>query len=325
MGKHNLAIEKYQEALKIKPDFGSDFKIGYCYALTENYLEALRRTDQFISLAPSNGTKALGYLLKGFYYQILGRSEHAFKEWDVAEGLLRSVQDNYSINIVKRSRVWSYYESGKMELFQKYAKERVDHRIKNKISSEALNTAYEKYYAGFYDLGQNRLEAIPPRLAEIESLFPKAADKQEAAFMQECYHHLASEMLLAQGKIDEALEEYKKISRQEISFANVAFILTAASLNLPFRDDFVARAMVAKGEKDKAIAEYERILQPLNTNNHLAHPLARFRLARLYEEKGLRKEASEQYQRVVGIWKDADPAFEEVQIARRRLIALQAH
>ncbi|MBN2408095.1 MAG: protein kinase, partial [Candidatus Aminicenantes bacterium] len=52
-GKYDRAVEKYKDALKVKPDFGAEFRIGYCYAVQENYAEALNWTDRFISITPS--------------------------------------------------------------------------------------------------------------------------------------------------------------------------------------------------------------------------------------------------------------------------------
>ena len=56
----------------------------------------------------------------------------------------------------------------------------------------------------------------------------------------------------------------------------------------------------------------------------LIHPLSRFRLAKLYEQKGLRPKALEQYEKLALIWKDADPGFPEAQEVRQRLAALKA-
>jgi tetratricopeptide (TPR) repeat protein len=319
MGKYDQASEKYQAALEIKPDIGSDFRISYCYAIQEEYADALRWTDHYISATPSNGEKARGYLLKGFYYHILGRLSEAFKEWDASEALLRSVQDEYNINIIKRSRLWTHYDWGQVDLFWRAAKDRVEHRRKNQLDSEALNTSYLKYYEGFYDLKTRGSQAARIRLAEIKTILSGALTERETRFMNQAYYHLSSEILLAEGRLEEALSDFEKMPRQALDFVNINSL---TYINVPFGDDFKARVLVAKGDIDAAIAEYKRILLPENTERHLVHPFARYRLARLLEQKGRAAEARQEYQKVAAVWADADPELEPVKDVRARLAAL---
>jgi tetratricopeptide (TPR) repeat protein len=48
LGKLDKAIAKCKEALEVKPDFGSELKIAYIYALKENYSETMKWLDHFI-------------------------------------------------------------------------------------------------------------------------------------------------------------------------------------------------------------------------------------------------------------------------------------
>jgi len=60
MGKLDESIEKFKEALEVKPDFASAWKISYIYALKEDYVKALKWVDQYISTAPSVPWQSLG-------------------------------------------------------------------------------------------------------------------------------------------------------------------------------------------------------------------------------------------------------------------------
>jgi len=322
IGKYDEAIRNYQEALNIKPDFGSEFKVGYIYALKDDYAEALRWTDQYISAFPSTGAKATGYHLKGFYYYILGNLERAFTEWDKAAELEKTVQDFYSINLVLRSKLWACYEWGKNELCQQYAKARFDFRAEHKISTESLNKVYYEYNLGLLDVREDRIESAKSRLAGIKSLIPKAADPSEKRSMEDCYYHLSSEIFLAQGLADESISEFKKMQIVEVVFRNP---YTMVWLNLPFREGWVVRALEKKGDIDNAIAAYEQLIfsNASQRRQSIIHPLLRYRLAKLYEEKGLKAKAIEQYQRILELWKDADKGLTEVEDARNRLAALK--
>jgi tetratricopeptide (TPR) repeat protein/TolB-like protein len=85
--------------------------------------------------------------------------------------------------------------------------------------------------------------------------------------------------------------------------------------------DVVARAYVKKGEIAKAIAEYERLCVPYpdGQRRFLIHPLYYFRLARLYQQNGMRTKATESYEKFLRLWKQADRSHPQIGEALKHL------
>jgi tetratricopeptide (TPR) repeat protein len=83
----------------------------------------------------------------------------------------------------------------------------------------------------------------------------------------------------------------------------------------------LARAYQKKGNLDKAIEEYKKLLtfDPGSQDRRMHNPIYHYRLARLYEQQGLKVEAKKGYARFLELWKDADPGIPELADAKKRL------
>ncbi len=321
MGNLDESIAKYKEALEIKPDFGADMKIAYIYALREDYAEALKWIDQYIARAPSAGIKAEGYIWKGFYYHFLGRLKQAFEELRNAEDLAESVRNQFRKATVDWTRGWISHERGEFELGQKNLKSALDLFMEYMPQYKSFFAAYYSFYLGLVDLKQGQINAARSRLSEINSFLPEMISVQRET-MKFLYDLLSAEVLLAEGATEEAVAVFEKAVLPGIPSMHIDLMVP---YNAPFPKDVIVRASLQKGDVEKAIAEYKRIItfDPNSKDRRLIHPKYYYRLAKLYEDKGWKEKAIEHYEKFLDLWKDADPGMPEVEDAKKRLAGLQ--
>jgi eukaryotic-like serine/threonine-protein kinase len=172
VGEFDLALEKFEEAVKIKPDFGSSYKISYIFALRGDYAQAMSWIDQHIAAAPSNAVKAWGSILKALYFHMQERPSLAFATLDEAQEHAERDAALEAIDTVYRTRLWIAWEWRNDDLFIKIAKKRFDFRAARKYLSEERNRFIYASYQGLFELRQKGLAAAGERLAAIEKIRP---------------------------------------------------------------------------------------------------------------------------------------------------------
>jgi serine/threonine protein kinase/tetratricopeptide (TPR) repeat protein len=322
MGRLDEAIANYKEALKINSGLDSSyFSVGYIYALKAEYAEAMRWLDQYIAVAPSPGIKRAGYLWKGFYRFWLGSLKDCDFYFREAEETSEPgyVWGRPFINLVK---AFIYYDRGEFDQSRRSNGAWLNDVIKAYPEYKLHYQGVYKFLSGLLELKAGHMDSAKNILSEMKSLFEKMPPyrKEWVSFY---INFLSAELALKAGSPEKAiavLKEQTPLRPPSLSFQDSTMLY-----NMPIMKDVLPRAYEQKGDREGAIAEYERLINfnPKNLSRYLIHPKYHYRLAQLYEQKGLKVKAVEQYHRFLDLRKDADPGLPEVEDAKTRLAGLK--
>jgi tetratricopeptide (TPR) repeat protein len=323
MGRLDDAIAKYKKTLKLKPDFGSDSMLSYIYALKEDYNEAMKWIDRFISIVPSPGRRAGGHFFKGFYHYWLGNLGQCLDELQMAEDQAENIGNEPMKARIEAMKGWIYYERGNFERSRQYFKIWFDSFSEQLPKFKKSLEAIYLIYLGFVDIKQGQIDSAKLKIEKIESFMAEMTEENRRS-IQYLFDTLRSEILLTERSTQQATaiaEQIEDMTTPGIGTKAGETIL----YNMPSLKDVLARAYVANGEMDKAIAVYEDLItfDPNEKGRYLIHPVYHYRLAKLYQEKGWEGKAIEQYEKFLEIWKDADPGIAELEEAKQRLAELR--
>ncbi|HYT83191.1 MAG TPA: protein kinase [Gemmatimonadales bacterium] len=147
-------------------------------------------------------------------------------------------------------------------------------------------------------------------LAEYEAAVPEAVRRS-----QPFRHGAAAEIAFAEGRVQDAIQGYRAWYDEDSCAVCGLFLL--------------ARAYERAGERDSALAVYERAVTTPGYTRAFEEastlgPTYR-RLGELYEERDDKTRARDYYNRFVDLWKDADPELQaQVRDVKQRLARLSA-
>lgn len=316
------AIASYREALRLKPTYGAGEKIAYIQAVKGEYRETLRSIDGYLINAPSKGLQGRGLMWRAYYHHVIGKRDLAMKEAGEAIEVWKSLNP-YGISVLKMLESWFCYDRGEYEKGRRLMQDYFDFNKTYDPPMIRMNTSFLEQYLALLDARQGRVESAKQRL-EKAALFISQGPREFPSWAAQAWNLdviVKAEIELADGKPEEAVSFMEK----ELALASPGMNPPELMLhNMPFEQDVLARAYQKAGNRDKAIAEYLKLItfNPASRDRRVRIPVYHCRLARLYEDKGQKDKASEQYRVFLDLWKDADAALPDLIDAKKRLAGL---
>ncbi|MGB5872484.1 MAG: protein kinase [Bacteroidota bacterium] len=321
MGWLDNALSNFKKAIEVRREFTPSYmRAAYVHALKEEYGEAKALIDTMLSVAPTPAIKGVCFLWKAFYSYWLGRREEALNHVYQVKRLAVVAGNPGLVHSPDVLALWIHYERNDLEEGRRYLDSLEDRARNANPEREAWRVAYWLTARAVFDVKEGKDDSARARLEEMESLLPQIeSDRKELLLSRD---ELLSEIFLLQKEYGKCIELSKTIT--VVPLPNI-YPFHTVFYNHPFQVDQLARAYKMKGQTDDAIAAYERLItfDPRSDNRRLINPLYRYRLGLLYEKKGLREKAVEQYEKFVELWKDAEEDRTELPDARSRLRRLK--
>ncbi len=321
MGRLDEAVASFKQALAFKPDFGCEPSIAYIFAVKGNYVEAMRWLDQVTQNNPFRRWRLEGRIWRSIFQHLLGGYEQSSADLRMAKESVTAID---MIGFCTLVNAWFFYERGEVELGRENGKVNFNYAKEAQPENISFHTLVYNLVEGFFDVEEGKLDSAKARLDTAESLFPSASLQARtwAAQTKLKLSLLRAEILLVQdyaGDAIKVMEKAEPLVPPSMNIVNLVFH------NFPFIQDVLARAYARKGDLDKAIAEYERLItfDPEGKSRRLLHPKYLYRVAKLYEQNGDRAKAIKSYEKFLDLWKDADPGTAELEDARKSLAELR--
>jgi serine/threonine protein kinase/predicted Zn-dependent protease len=306
-GKYDLALEEASRAIALAPrSFQNFYRKGEIHLLRGEFDQA---EAEFNKLLEHNEPAAQAW--GNYYLHCLRLVQGRFKDAEdfVRTGLTHAMKHGQETWIGN----WYYHLANTLN-----KQGRWDQAVEAADKAADLAAQEERYpnqrlcrmLQGLGYLGMGS----PADAEKTASLIKDLADKSPDREAPWTYDYLRANIELEKKNYQRTIEFLKK--GEALISANSGWRFAYA--------DALGRAYRLSGNLDQAAVEYERaagipvyILWWADV-----HALSYYNLGLVYEQKGLKDRALKNYEKFLGLWKNADPDRPEVEYATRRIASL---
>jgi tetratricopeptide (TPR) repeat protein len=341
-GRFNDAIAKCEEGIRAKPDHPNPpGTLAKLYFITENYDEAIRWSDRATDVAITPLGRARCLWWRAFYLVWAGR----LKEAEVVLGRCEHVAPDYFKTLLSQIswlRAWCADEEGDWKKARLHLSDYARLAEMTGPGNPSRNNSlwYSQFCFGLLDLQQGMADSVGLRLGRMRDTLRALThrDPEDSASYERTWRFYGNALkgayLLATHHPAEIqpnwiqlvwrfqhLDSVATASWPLVTPFSQGYLSEYSWIPIPF--DVLPRAYVERNMIDSAILSYERaVTKP----PHMLGPIVPryyYRLARLYEQKGMKEKAIENYTTFLKVWGKADPIYKEPADVRARLAKLK--
>jgi eukaryotic-like serine/threonine-protein kinase len=325
MGKLDEAARMYEKAFAVKPMMGSATMLAYICGIRGAFGEAISWIERDIRVATLPGQLVVDYCWRAAFHSYRGEFDRALQDTRRASAIADSTSNTGIVGVTRQVEGDVLFEWGRLddarEVFRaRYVAPGLDPGVGSGASPYAA--AYREFYLGLIDAAAGDAQSAREAAKRLEALLPTVRSGSQAFGWRaiNLFALLDAEISLAEGRPNDAIRRMTSDFKLQVPSASPELFY----MNAPGTQDVLARAYAAKGDLDRAIAEYKRLLafDPVSKDRRLKNPRYEYRLAKLLEKSGKPAEALEHYTKFLEYWKDADPDLPELIDAKARAAAL---
>ncbi|MFN7947994.1 MAG: tetratricopeptide repeat protein [Blastocatellia bacterium] len=287
LGRYDESLAAYQRCIQLAPNDPNAWdSLALLHQWTGRYAEAEAAWNRALALNPESGV-AIIHLGNLRFQQ--GRYRAAIEQF---RRYIQIARDDSQRARGFMSCAWVYLAQNDPARARAAIREEVKYNPTSLWNSLALAL-------------REHDQAAVPKLSE--GVFTTASYDflRERGFLR-TWEYQRGTVALHEGRAEEAISYFRAALRHR-----------AVEWHIDSFEDCLAKAYLALGRTDEAIAEYERILK-INPN----YPLAHYHLGQAYERTGARDQARASYEQFLQCWREADADLPEVIEAKKRLASL---
>jgi serine/threonine protein kinase/Tfp pilus assembly protein PilF len=313
-GKFDLALIEAERAISLS----SEKALAYLYkgdiAMFTNNLQESENCYQMFGEAEEKTDQAMTLLRIGALHLLQGKLDNAGIQFDKAESVI--IQNNLRLWILNLEYFQGYVNLKKKKM--KEALEVLDKTLEIINQKEMDETDqlvwlyYFKALAGLETGSEDQVKRVEKALSDCIDL---KLNKKLIRF----YYLFMGQKALKQNHYFKAIELLSKAipllpCQNYYDFSRALFL------------EPLARVYRKSGNIEKSIQEYEKITRLTSGRLYFGDIYARafYQLGKIYEQKGWKGKAIENYNKFIKLWKDCDSIFQPmVDDARKRVKELE--
>jgi len=290
MGRLDDAARMYEKAFTLKPIMSSAMMRAYLCGMRGDYDEALSWIEKGMRVEKLSGELVVDHIWRASYLAYIEEFDEAMENTRRALALADSTGNIGMMGVALQAQGVVLFEWGRLkeaqELFREryvvpgYDMQRVPYAV-----------AFQEFYLGLIETTAGDMRSAREAAGRLETLLPKVSSDSPAEGVRAAnwLAILNAEIALAEGRPDDAIRYMTRDFTLRIPSVGPDLFYS----NTPGAQDVLARAYAAKGDLDRAVAEYRRLLtfDPTSKDRRLKNPRYEYRLAKLLEKSGNRAAA----------------------------------